>query len=344
MPDPIDELENFSHPRTAHDTRCPPRRYAAAATGSAGATTPSRAVGGLAVVARHRGAVRARRRRQRLRHRSGPHRRWTGSRRSRPTSRSPRGCHAGTEDVRRLRSQQSTDVCAGQGWTPPRATRQARPRRPERGRPGPRDRSLPDRLSGRTGRHALEEQVAACEAQTAGSDRVGRAPRRRTERRAVPRLTSIATPTGGDADVVRVVRIGNAVLQDTAYAMGAGDPAVLQGAADRIGERAVDDRRRDVHLLGRGLRAGRRAVAGRRRAHRARRRRIPDDFPLEKGLPTSQENGEVGLEGPATTWISRSTTSRTRSRPAASPPPDCPTRSTPSTPATAAPPRASCAS
>jgi hypothetical protein len=26
---------------------------------------------------------------------------------------------------------------------------------------------------------------------------------------------------------------------------------------------------------------------------------IPDDFPLEKGLPTSQENGEVGLEGPS---------------------------------------------
>ena len=26
---------------------------------------------------------------------------------------------------------------------------------------------------------------------------------------------------------------------------------------------------------------------------------IPDDFPLEKGLPTSQENGAVGLEGPS---------------------------------------------
>ena len=26
---------------------------------------------------------------------------------------------------------------------------------------------------------------------------------------------------------------------------------------------------------------------------------IPDDFPLEKGLPTSQENGEFGLEGPS---------------------------------------------
>lgn len=44
---------------------------------------------------------------------------------------------------------------------------------------------------------------------------------------------------GGDAHVVRLVRVGNAILDESTYTMGAGDPAVVQDVADTLAQNST---------------------------------------------------------------------------------------------------------
>lgn len=98
----------------------------------------------------------------------------------------------------------------------------------------------------------------------------------------------------GDMFVVRLVRVGNAILQDSTYAFGGGDPRRIQEGVDLVTEKSAgvvdamcvfsedgcagsdDGETAEDPTIGEG------AVPA-----------IPADFPLGEGLPTGGEDGTV---------------------------------------------------
>lgn len=200
------------------------------------------------------------------------------------------GMPEGTEESADY-EQQSTDVCDGQGWTPSGESRQAVYTDPSE---GGQDRTIALYADDDAAEQAVDDlasRVEACGAETAAAFPATELLDVSAGDQAVAYVNRYTD--GGDADVVRVLRVGNAVLQDSAYTLGAGDPAVVQDVLDRLEADATETVAAMCTFSLEGCDTDAvdepTALTG----------AIPDDFPLEEGLPTSQENGAVGLEGPS---------------------------------------------
>lgn len=191
--------------------------------------------------------------------------------------------------------QRFTDVCEGQSWTPPAESRQALYIDPME---GGQDRTIAvyaDDAAAEEAVYALASRVADCAVETDGSFPTTSALDVLDGDQAVAYVNRYTD--GGDADVVRVVRVGNAVLQDSAYTLGAGNPVIVQDALDQIGIKASTTVNAMCVFSAEGCAGDQPSEAVDEPTGLSGA--IPDDFPLEKGLPTSQENGAVGLEGPS---------------------------------------------
>ena len=134
--------------------------------------------------------------------------------------------------------QQSVDACADEGWTIAEATdvRQAIYTGESEGGQS-RTLALYETDSAATrALSALTERVEECATARAGRGRHAEVVRAATDTLAYADQVSAA----GDMFVHRVVRIGNALLLDSTYAMGGGDPRVVRQTADLLEETSAE--------------------------------------------------------------------------------------------------------
>jgi hypothetical protein len=133
---------------------------------------------------------------------------------------------------------QAVDVCEGVGWSPetPKAVdvEQAIQTETEGGW----DRTLallPDQDTAGQALTDLRTRVEACAASTAGKARSTEVVTSETDSFAYVDHMSEA----GDMFVRRVVQVGNALLLDTTFSMGGGDPAVVQDSVQLTEEKSA---------------------------------------------------------------------------------------------------------
>lgn len=178
--------------------------------------------------------------------------------------------------------QQSTDVCDGQGWTPPAESRQAIYLGSTE---GGQDRTIAlytDDAAAERAVDDLGERIGACIAETEGSFPTTELLDDMDGEQTVAYVNRYTD--GGDADVVRVVRVGNAVLQDTRYTMSAGNPVIVQDALDQIGIDASSTVRAMCVFSAEGCASEQPSEAVDEPTGLSGT--IPDDFPIAEGLPT----------------------------------------------------------
>lgn len=103
---------------------------------------------------------------------------------------------------------------------------------------------------------------------------------------------------GGDTDVVQLVRVGNAILQDTMYTLGGGDTDVVQGVADRLERSSATTRAALCVFSATGCGSPSTAADPVTSASANAMTAIPADFPLLDGLPTRAATDRFGRYGP----------------------------------------------
>jgi hypothetical protein len=137
--------------------------------------------------------------------------------------------------------QQDVDVCANQAWSTDGAT-DARQATYTGETEGGSDRVLavyPTERDAELALEALDANTQACAAETEDA--------KQRWVTVVPSDVGQGSLTyanhmsdAGDMFVVQVVRVGNALLRDTTYAMGGGDPQVVQQTADLLEENSAE--------------------------------------------------------------------------------------------------------
>jgi hypothetical protein len=133
--------------------------------------------------------------------------------------------------------QQAVEVCADEAWTPDQTTDVQQATYTGESEGG-QDRTLALYRTGRAAEEAmttLTARVQQCAAASAGEGRSAEVIAADADTVAYADHVSDA----GDMFVNRVVRVGNAVLLDSTYAMGGGDPQVVQQTVDLLEEDAA---------------------------------------------------------------------------------------------------------
>ncbi|MGY2704550.1 hypothetical protein [Nocardioides sp. HB32] len=240
MPDPIDELEGFTMP---HTTPLPPGEVRRRGDRIRRRNNAIAAVGGLAVIA----AI------------ATPFAVMANDRTSSepPVAPSPspsvtwvheipasfpltEGMPASTK-TRDDYEQQAVDVCESEAWNPDGSTTDIRQAIYTGETEGGADRTLalyPSERDADAALQALDANVEGCAAQTTGKNRSAEVVPSEIGDGSIVYADHMSD--AGDMFVHQVVRVGNALLVDTTYAMGGGDPQVVQQTADLLEERSTD--------------------------------------------------------------------------------------------------------
>lgn len=181
-----------------------------------------------------------------------------------------------------------TDICDRAGWDPEGTADTRQVVYTDRSEGG-QDRTLalyPTDREAELTLLSLRAGLRACELETAGRDR-------RAEivdsAQGSDGSDSVAYANhytdGGDTDVIRLLRVGNAIVQDTAYTTGGGDPTIVQGVLATINSQSVDTTAAMCVFAREGCGGDTATDDG------TGTPAIPDEFPLAGGYPSDGTTG-----------------------------------------------------